>query len=257
MTAQSAVRALGIIPARYGSTRFPGKPLIDIAGKTMIQRVYEQALKTDLDTVIIATDDERIENEARRIGANVVMTAPHHQSGTDRCQQAYEIFDEPFDVVVNVQGDEPFIRPEQINQLIACFQQPGVQIATLVKKAAHSHELFDPNRVKVVKNSRNEALYFSRSPLPFQKDKPQEQWLSHYPYFIHIGLYAYRPHILHELAQLQPSPLEKSESLEQLRWLEHGYRIKLTETDLESDAIDHPDDLKKMLERIDKGDYIY
>lgn len=257
MTEKPSVRSLGIIPARYGSTRFPGKPLVDIAGKTMVQRVFEQALKTNLEVVIIATDDSRIEAEARRIGATAIMTSERHQSGTDRCQEAYEKYDKPFDVVVNIQGDEPFIQPAQINQLIHCFNDRQVQIATLIKPAAHVQELFDTNRVKVVRNTRNEALFFSRAPLPHQKSLPQEQWLTAFQYFIHIGLYAYRPHILNELAQLKPSALEHAESLEQLRWLENGYRIKLAETMLESDAVDHPEDLKKMLGRIDRGDYIY
>lgn len=257
MLSMPDLRAVGIIPARYASSRFPGKPLVDIAGKTMIHRVYERAMESALSEVVVATDDKRIFKEVKRFGGKVVMTRKDHQSGTDRCQEAYAELSKDFDVIVNIQGDEPFIQPDQINTLLKCFDQHQTMIATLVKPAGNERELFDPNRVKVIRNTRNEAIYFSRSPLPYCKDLPKDQWTEFFDYFIHIGLYAYRPHVLDEITQLKPSALEKAESLEQLRWIEHGYRIKLAETDLGSDSIDHPDDLKRMLDRINSGDYIY
>lgn len=251
------LRAIGIIPARYDSSRFPGKPLASIAGKSMIRRVYEQAVKSSLTEVLVATDDQRIVDEVQGFGGKVVMTRKNHQSGTDRCQEAYTLRDKEFDVVVNIQGDEPFVQPEQIDALLRCFENSTTQIATLIKRAASEREIFDENRVKVVRNSRGEAMYFSRSPVPCLKNVAKDQWHKSDLFFVHLGLYAYRPHILAEITQLQPSVLEKTESLEQLRWIENGYRIRVAETTLESDAIDHPDDLKRMLERIDKGDYIY
>lgn len=251
------LRSIGIIPARYDSTRFPGKPLADIAGKSMIRRVYEQGKLSALNEVVVATDDRRIYDEVEGFGGKAVMTSKHHQSGTDRCHEAVGLLPEEYDVVVNIQGDEPFIQPEQINALLSCFELPKTQLATLVKKATNERELFDPNRVKVIKNTRGEAIYFSRTPLPYCKDLPKDQWVERFDFFVHIGLYAYRPHILEEIAQLPSSILEKAESLEQLRWIENGYRIRVAETTLGSDSIDHPDDLKRMLERINRGDYIY
>jgi 3-deoxy-manno-octulosonate cytidylyltransferase (CMP-KDO synthetase) len=251
------IKALGIIPARYDSSRFPGKPLADIAGKSMIQRVYEQSKKSNLLRVIVATDDERIQSEVQKFGGEVVLTDKSHTSGTDRCCEALQITGEDYDVVVNVQGDEPFIQPEQINTLIGCFDTSHTQLGTLVKPATSNSEIFDPNRVKVLLNKRHEAIYFSRAALPQLKDVPRDQWVQKFSFWIHIGLYAYRPHILEEITQLKPSALEKAESLEQLRWLENGYRIRVAETQLDSDPIDHPDDLRKMLGRIDAGDYIY
>ncbi len=249
------MKALGIIPARYASSRFPGKPLVDIAGKPMIQRVYEQACKADLTKVVIATDDERIAEAAKAFGGEVLMTSANHPSGTDRCQEACAKVNEDFDVVVNIQGDEPFIQPGQINNLLACFEDRNTQIATLVKRVELTTDLFNPNRVKVLLNRRNDAMYFSRAPLPYRNGVEASDWLKDHAYFLHIGMYAYRPHILEEITQLAPSSLEKAEQLEQLRWLEHGYRIRTAETDIESDAIDHPDDLRRMLERYQQGDY--
>lgn len=253
----SDLKAIGIIPARYDSSRFPGKPLVDIAGKSMIQRVYEQGKKTRLREVVVATDDERIYKEVERFGGKAVMTKKEHRSGTDRCAEAYRAIDGDFDVVVNIQGDEPFIQPEQIDAAIAAFEMPQTQIATLIKKAFRETRIFDPNRVKVIFNKRHEAIYFSRTPLPYCKDLPRDQWPEFFEFYIHIGLYAYRPHILEEITQLEATALEKAESLEQLRWIENGYRIRVVETEQESDAVDHPEDLKRILARIESGDYIY
>lgn len=247
-------RAIGIIPARFGAQRFPGKPLADIAGKTMVRRVYEQALKANLAAVVVATDDNRIRDEVEGFGGRAIMTGAHHPSGTDRCQEAYTLVDGDFDVVVNIQGDEPFIRPEQINQLIGCFERPQTQIATLVKQTSNNGAMFDENRVKVVLDQHHNALYFSRSAIPHCKGAERADWVSRVPVYLHIGLYAYRPHILDEIAQLSPTPLEQAESLEQLRWLEHGYHIRVAETDYEPESIDHPDDLKRLLQRLQSGE---
>lgn len=249
--------ALGIIPARYGSTRFPGKPLAEIAGKSMIQRVYEQAMKSELAHVVIATDDDRIFRAAEGFGAAVVMTADTHQSGTDRCNEALDKLHGTFDVVVNIQGDEPFIQPEQINLLVRCFENPETRIGTLVKKITSPIELFDRNRVKAVISKHGKALYFSRTPLPSLGDLPHEKWLSRHSFFVHIGLYAFRPEVLKAVSALPPSSLEKAESLEQLRWIENGFDIHVAETEMTSDAIDHPDDLRKMNDRYREGGYNY
>jgi 3-deoxy-manno-octulosonate cytidylyltransferase (CMP-KDO synthetase) len=254
----AAIKAIGIIPARFGSTRFPGKPLVNIAGKTMIQRVYEQCLKAEtLQKVVVATDDFRIAETVKSFGGNVVMTSPNHQSGTDRCMEAYNLQGEEFDVVVNIQGDEPFIQPEQINLAVNCFDSAQVQITTLIKAIENSRDLFDPNRVKVTKNLRNEALYFSRNPIPYSKDLPQNLWIENFNYYLHIGLYAYRSHILSEISRLEQTMLERAESLEQLRWLENGYHIKLAETAVQSDAIDSPADLEEMLKKLSNEGFVY
>jgi len=252
------VTAIGIIPARFGSSRFPGKPLVSIAGKAMIQRVYEQCLKaSSLQKVLVATDDSRIAETVLKFGGEVVMTSESHRSGTDRCQEAYASIAADYDIVVNIQGDEPFIHPDQIDLAVSCFDTPAVQIATLIKIIENNRDLFDVNRVKVIRNVRNEAVYFSRHPIPYFKDLPQNEWLSNSTYFSHIGLYAYRSHILSEITQLAPSILEKAESLEQLRWIENGYRIKVAETTVQSDAIDSPEDLDALLKKLSGGDYIY
>jgi 3-deoxy-manno-octulosonate cytidylyltransferase (CMP-KDO synthetase) len=241
------VSILGIIPARYSSTRFPGKPLVDIAGKSMIQRVYEQSQKCHLlNDVIVATDDDRIFDHVLAFGGKAVMTSPHHQSGTDRCAEVAEKYPD-FGVIVNIQGDEPYISPEQISKVILCFDTPGTQIATLVKKVENNEELFNPNSPKVVINKNSEAIYFSRSPLPHIRGQEQENWLQHFTYFKHIGIYGYRADILASITKLPVSSLEKAESLEQLRWIENGYHIKVAETELETFAIDTPEDLKKLI----------
>ncbi|MFT3737494.1 MAG: 3-deoxy-manno-octulosonate cytidylyltransferase [Breznakibacter sp.] len=238
---------IGIIPSRYASTRFPGKPLADIGGKSMVQRVYEQALKV-LATVYVATDDQRIYNEVLRFGGHAVMTSPDHQSGTDRCAEALRNVQSQlgrsFGVVVNIQGDEPFIAPEQIALLCSCFENPKTDIATLVKPINNQEVVFDPNKPKVVLGAEGQALYFSRSPIPYLRGIPQIEWCLKHSFFQHIGLYAYRADVLEKITRIEPSVLEKAESLEQLRWLEHGYRIAVEQTEHASIGIDTPDDLE-------------
>ncbi|MDB5131298.1 MAG: kpsU [Mucilaginibacter sp.] len=238
---------LGIIPARYASSRFPGKPLVDIAGKTMIRRVYEQAKKCpNLSEVIVATDDEHIFDHVKDFGGVAAMTSTNHQSGTDRCAEVALKYPQ-HDVIINIQGDEPFIDPEQINILISCFKSPDTQIATLIKKVQTEQELFNPNSPKVLVNKRSEAIYFSRLPLPYIRGQEEQNWLQHFTYFKHIGIYGYRADVLQEITKLPVSSLEKAESLEQLRWIENGYRIKVAETELETFAVDTPEDLKFFL----------
>ncbi len=237
------MKTLGIIPARYASSRFPGKPLVDIAGKSMIQRVYEQAKKcADLTEVIVATDDERIFNHVTGFGGVVVMTSPNHASGTDRCAEV-ALQHSQYEVIINIQGDEPYIDPAQISKLAACFTANDTQIATLIKRIKTEQELFNVNSPKVVINNSSEAIYFSRSPLPHIRGEQQQNWLEYYTFFKHIGIYGYRADILQQITKLPVSSLEKAESLEQLRWIENGYRIKVAETELETHAIDTPGDL--------------
>jgi 3-deoxy-manno-octulosonate cytidylyltransferase (CMP-KDO synthetase) len=245
------MKFLGVIPARYASTRFPGKPLADINGKPMIQKVYEQALQA-LEHVYVATDDKRIEDAVKSFGGKVIMTSTNHQSGTDRIAEAANIITEKlklnFDVVINIQGDEPFIQPEQINSLKSCFNNPSTEIATLIKKITNTDEIFDPNKVKVVTAKDNRALYFSRSPIPFVRGENQEEWLNKNSFFKHIGMYAYRFDSLMKVTKLEQSELELSESLEQLRWLENGYWIQTEITEHESIGIDTPEDLMRVKE---------
>ena len=237
---------LGIIPARYASTRFPGKPLVDIAGKSMVQRVYEQAKKCQsLTEVIVATDDERIFSHVVKFGGVAVMTSTEHQSGTDRCAEVADLHPQ-YDVIINIQGDEPYIDPEQITKVAACFISKDVQLATLIKKIETLEELHNPNSPKVIINKHAEAIYFSRAPLPYLRGQEPDEWLKHYTYFKHIGIYGYRADVLKQVTKLPVSPLEKAESLEQLRWIENGYRIKVAETELETHAIDVPADLEKI-----------
>ena len=242
---------LGLIPARFASTRFPGKPLADIGGKPMIQRVYEQAAKI-LPTVYVATDDERIAATVRSFGGKVVMTSESHQSGTDRCEEALQqvekIEGRPFSAVINIQGDEPFISPLQIEQLALAMTNPENEIATLVKKVANTNDLFNPNKPKVVVGTKNEALYFSRSPIPYLRGVKEEEWHQKHDFYNHIGLYGYRSDILGCITKLPQGKLELCESLEQLRWLENGYRIAVMETNLESISIDTPEDLARLKE---------
>ena len=242
------MKILGIIPARYASTRFPGKPLADIAGKSMIQRVYEQSKKCALlNDVIVATDDNRIYDHVISFGGKVAMTSSLHQSGTDRCAEI-SLKHPEYDIIINIQGDEPYINPEQISNVALCFDASDAQIATLVKKVQTEQELFNPNSPKVIVNSDSEAIYFSRSPLPHIRGQEQQNWLQHFPYFKHIGIYGYRADVLQQITKLPVSSLEKAESLEQLRWIENGYRIKVAETELETFAIDSPEDLKRLSE---------
>lgn len=244
---------VGIIPARYASTRFPGKPLVDIKGKPMIQRVYEQTGKA-LEHVCVATDDTRIFDAVRAFGGNVVMTAEHHPSGTDRCAEAVMKYETEkqltADVVINVQGDEPFIDPEQIRQLDSLFNQADTEIATLIKPVTEASVLTNPNKVKVVVNAKGEALYFSRSCIPFIRGSEPEQWLQKNTFYQHIGMYGYRKSVLNALCQLSKGSLEQAESLEQLRWLEHGYRIRTAITHFEGLCVDTPEDLQLILKTL-------
>ena len=244
------MKFIGIIPARYASTRFPGKPLADMNGKPMIQRVYEQ-VKDVLDSVCVATDDIRIENAVKAFGGQVVMTSDQHRSGTDRCYEAYQKIGEGYDVIVNIQGDEPFIHPEQIQTIKTCFADANTQIATLVKPFRSDDDfessLFNPNSPKVVLNKNNESMYFSRSIIPYIRGKKYTEWLPSHTFYKHIGLYAYRAQVLKEITQLPQSALELAESLEQLRWLENGYKIKVGITEQETIGIDTPEDMEKAL----------
>ena len=244
------MKILGIIPARYGSTRFPAKALAEIGGKTIIQRVFEQASKAELlNKVIVATDHSEIYKHVKSFGGTVAMTSENHQSGTDRCNEVLCLEKEQFDYVINIQGDEPFIDPEQINALANCLDGQ-TEIATLIKKITDSETLFNPNLVKAIVNNDDEAIYFSRTAVPYLRSIEKENWLSHFIYFKHLGIYAYRADILKEITKLSVSKLEKAESLEQLRWIENGYKIKTVETEMESIGIDTPDDLeaaKKLL----------
>jgi len=241
------MKIIGIIPARYSSTRFPGKPLIDIGGKSMIQRVYEQAQKAScLTNVLVATDDNRIMEHVLSFGGKAILTSENHKSGTDRCFEAIQNFDKTVDVVINIQGDEPFIKSEQIDLVASCFNQNEVQIATLVKKITTDDELFNVNIPKVILNSHSQAIYFSRQTLPYVRGQEEKQWLNKQTFYKHIGIYAYKTDVLAQITQLKQSDLELAESLEQLRWLENGYKINVKITDFESVAVDVPDDLKKL-----------
>jgi len=237
------MHTLGIIPARYASSRFPGKPLVDIAGKSMIQRVYEQAKKCeDLTEVIVATDDDRIFDHVKGFGGVALMTSPNHASGTDRCAEV-ALQRPEYEVIINIQGDEPYIDPAQISKLAACFTDANTQIATLIKSIKTEQELFNVNSPKVIVNNLSEAIYFSRSPLPHIRGEERQNWLEFHTFFKHIGIYGYRADILQQITKLPLSLLEKAESLEQLRWIENGFRIKVAETELETHAIDTPGDL--------------
>jgi 3-deoxy-manno-octulosonate cytidylyltransferase (CMP-KDO synthetase) len=238
----------GIIPARYASSRFPGKPLAVIGGKPMIQKVYEQASRS-LDTLYVATDDTRIYDAVLNFGGKAVMTLAEHQSGTDRCAEAVTILKKEkginADVIVNIQGDEPFIRPEQIGQLISCFADNSVGIATLVRKVEPGEDISNINHPKVILDLSGNAIYFSRNVIPFIRGHEMSKWTLLHQYYKHIGLYAYRTEILNRITLLPGSSLEKAESLEQNRWLENGYRIRTAVTEWESLCIDTPADLEK------------
>ncbi|RPD48011.1 3-deoxy-manno-octulosonate cytidylyltransferase [Hymenobacter sediminis] len=248
------MQAIGIIPARYSSTRLPGKPLVDLAGQSMIQRVVTQARQSSLSRVVVATDDERILAHVRDFGGEAVLTSADHPSGTDRVWDAYQQLQTTADCIINIQGDEPFIHPAQIDALVRLFDhsQPP-QLATLVKPVVNEEELFSPHLPKVVCDAAGHALYFSRHPLPYQRQQDPANWLQHHRYLRHIGLYAYRPDVLAEITQLSSSALELAESLEQLRWLEHGYRILTAETELETIGIDTPEDVERALNYLGRG----
>ncbi len=241
------MKIIGIIPARFDSTRFPGKPLIEIGDKTMIQRVVEQCQKSKLlDKIVVATDDERIFDHVTSIGYNAVYTSKSHQSGTDRCAEVARQYSD-YEIVVNIQGDEPFIHPEQIDEGIRILlENSQFDIATLCHKVEKKEDLFNSNIIKVVKNTAQKALYFSRSPIPFVRSFEQNDWLTKTTFYKHIGLYIFRNTVLSELTNLPMSNLEKTESLEQLRWLEAGFDIGIRETSYESFSIDTPDDLLKI-----------
>ncbi|MCF0159663.1 MAG: 3-deoxy-manno-octulosonate cytidylyltransferase [Bacteroidaceae bacterium] len=241
------MRFLGVIPARYASTRFPAKPLALLGGKPVIQRVYEQVAST-LEDVVVATDDERIGDVVLSFGGRVVMTSPTHRSGTDRSYEALSKTSGVFDVVINIQGDEPFIQPSQLKSIMSCFDDPATQIATLVKpfKAEDGFAaLENVNSPKVVIDKNQHALYFSRSIIPFTRNKDRDEWLAGHTYYKHIGLYAYRTDVLRQITALPQSSLELAESLEQLRWLENGFTIKVGFTDVETIGIDTPQDLER------------
>jgi 3-deoxy-manno-octulosonate cytidylyltransferase (CMP-KDO synthetase) len=244
------LRFIGIIPARYASTRFPAKPLAMLGGKTVIQRVYEQ-VSSVLDNVCVATDDDRIREAVEAFGGRVVMTSPDHKSGTDRICEAYNKLypstdkDTSTDIIINIQGDEPFIQPSQIKTVMECFNDSHTQIATLGKPFTDIEALKNPNSPKIVVDNYGYAMYFSRSVIPFIRGKEESEWIGSYPFLKHIGLYAYRSDVLKEVTKLPQSSLELAESLEQLRWLQNGYRIKVGLTDVETIGIDTPEDLEK------------
>lgn len=242
------MKFIAIIPARYASTRFPGKPLAEIGGKPMIQHVYEQAKKA-VDDVVVATDDERIYDKVVEFGGRVVMTSSEHKSGTDRCFEALQKQQETFDVVINVQGDEPFINPVQIEALKACFDSTGkTEIATLIKRFSPdaTYETLDnPNSPKVVVDGFGRAVYFSRSVIPYLRSVDKDKWAESNMFYKHIGVYAYRVDVLAKITELRQTPLETAESLEQLRWIENGYCIQTAVTDFETCGIDTLEDLEK------------
>lgn len=241
------MKFIGIIPARYASTRFPAKPLAMLGGKPVIQRVYEQVCGV-LDEAYVATDDERIETVVKSFGGKVVMTSVNHKSGTDRCYEAYTKVGDGYDVIVNIQGDEPFIQRSQLEAVKTCFDDETTQIATLVKPFTPENgfdALENVNSPKVVVDKRMNALYFSRSIIPFMRNKDKNEWMSGHTYYKHIGLYAYRASVLKEITSLPQSSLELAESLEQLRWLENGYKIKVGLTNVETIGIDTPADLER------------
>lgn len=238
------MKFIGLIPARYASTRFPGKPLALLAGKPVIQHVYEQAVKV-LDAVYVATDDERIYNKVLEFGGKAVMTSTEHHSGTDRIEEALEKVGGNFDVVVNIQGDEPFIAQSQIETLCHCFEDEATQIATLGKPFEYIEAVENPNSPKIVVDNRGYAMYFSRSVIPFVRGVERQEWLKKHPFLKHLGIYAYRTEVLKAITRLPQSSLELAESLEQLRWLENGYRIKVGITNVETVGIDTPEDLQR------------
>ena len=238
------MKFIGIIPARYASTRFPGKPLAMLGGRTVIQRVYEQAAAV-LEEAYVATDDERIFKAVEEFGGRVVMTHQDHKSGTDRIEEAAEKIGTQADVIINIQGDEPFIQKSQIETLKSLFENSETQIGTLGKKFESIEAATNPNSPKIVTDKNGFALYFSRSVIPYIRGKEQAEWLQHFPFLKHLGLYAYRRDVLRQITQLPQSPLEMAESLEQLRWLENGYRIRVGLTDMETVGIDTPDDLRR------------
>jgi 3-deoxy-manno-octulosonate cytidylyltransferase (CMP-KDO synthetase) len=245
------MKFIAVIPARYSSSRFPGKPLAVLAGKPVIQRVYEQVTKV-LSEAWVATDDERIYNTVLDFGGKAVMTLQDHKSGTDRIEEAVEKIKTDADVIVNIQGDEPFIQPSQIETVCKQFDNPSTQIATIGKPFTSMEAVENPNSPKIVTDVNGFALYFSRSVIPYVRGVEEKEWLSHFPFLKHLGIYAYRREVLREITRLPQSPLEKAESLEQLRWLQNGYRIRVGITNVETVGIDTPDDLRRAEEFLKK-----
>jgi len=247
------MKYIGIIPARYMSSRFPGKALFIIEGKTMIQRVYEQAkLSSVLSELYVATDDVSIQNHVKKFGGNVVMTSIDHSCGTERCMEAFNIINNEGkysddDIIINIQGDEPCINPKQIDIIASCFKNNEVKIATLVKKIDTTDDLLSPTVMKVICDKNKKAMYFSRSPIPYFRGLEQTQWIQKHNYYQHIGIYAYKVGVLSEICKLPPSSLEKIESLEQLRWLENGYPIHIEFTEYASHSVDVPSDVEKII----------
>jgi 3-deoxy-manno-octulosonate cytidylyltransferase (CMP-KDO synthetase) len=250
---RSDLRVLGIIPARFASSRFPGKPLVVIDGKTMIRRVYEQAKQClGLTHVVVATDNQAIYNHVKLFNGEVIMTSEKHGSGTERCCEVISLLAEQgdqYDYVVNIQGDEPYINPIQIEELTRCLTEGRHNLATLARQIRTKEELFNPNVVKVVTDCNGYAMYFSRSPIPFTRGKEQEKWLESTGYFKHIGIYGYSSDVLKAIVSLPSADLETAESLEQLRWMENGFRIAVKRTEYESIAVDTPADLLKIANR--------
>ena len=238
------MKKLAIIPARYASSRFPGKPLIDLDGKTMIQRVYEGVVNSKLfDDVVVATDDQRIMDNVNSFGGEALLTNSSHKSGTDRCGEVIERYTDA-EIVVNIQGDEPLVNREQLETLLSAFNNKDVEIATLGSPKITSAEIQNPNRIKIVLDHQSDALYFSRSPIPYERAENE------YPYLKHIGLYGFRAKTLRQLVQLPPTKLEVTEGLEQLRWLFNGYKIRVIETEIETPNIDVPEDVEMVLNKI-------
>lgn len=243
------MKFIGIIPARYSSSRFPGKPLAILGGKPVIEHVYRQ-VSSVMEDVFVATDDQRIYDAVEAFGGKAIMTRSGHKSGTDRICEALEKVAGSFDVVINIQGDEPFIQKSQLETVMQCFDDPRTQIATLGKPFESMEAVENPNSPKIVLDNDGYALYFSRSVIPFVRGKEHEEWLSHFPYLKHIGLYAYRTEVLMEISKLPQSTLELAESLEQLRWLQNGYKIKVGLTNVETIGIDTPEDLQRAEEKL-------
>ncbi len=246
------MKSLGIIPARFASSRFPGKPLADLQGKPLIQWVWENASRR-IENLIVATDHREILLAVKKFGGRAMLTSREHRSGTDRCSEVINTLSaagESYDVVLNIQGDEPFLDPEDLHLLVNMFRDPDNQIATLASPIRKQEDLFDPNVVKVVRDAGGTALYFSRSPIPHQRDIPETGWTSAFPYLKHIGIYAYLPDALGRIGKLGQSPLEKAESLEQLRWMENGFRIRIATTQQETTGIDTPEDLELARQKI-------
>lgn len=241
------MKVLGVIPARYGSTRFEGKPLADICGNTMIEWVYKRAIQSDLDKIVVATDDERIYNEVLRFNGEAVMTSENHNTGTDRIAETAKLYKE-YDVIINIQGDEPLIEPVLINNLAKAFKDVEVLMATLKHKISDEKDIANPNVVKVITDIKDNALYFSRSPIPYNRDKKNI-----IDYYRHIGIYGYRRDFLFKYAEMQPTNLEKTESLEQLRVLENGYNIKVIETEFSVKGVDTKEDLLELINYINQN----